>query len=184
MATDQYRTLHQFYTHEETHTSGQHSGNGPEEHNKSTTPKLPQHEKQLRLSTMASTLGTHKKLRTISFILGNEQYTSTAQGKLMTPKRATGKSDRFFGVARIMKWTDSTHNNQSQTENSATIQTIAPVFRQRQFEGQLCHATTTPTSYLHSTEIPKNKRAPSLHSISRIRSHKRNQSLQIHQPLI
>jgi hypothetical protein len=60
MATDQYRTLHQFYTHEDTHTSGQHSGNGPEKHNKSTTPKLPQHEKQLRLSTMASTLGTHK----------------------------------------------------------------------------------------------------------------------------
>jgi hypothetical protein len=109
MATDQYRALHQFLQHDKTYTSGQHPGSGPEEHNKSTTHTSPikKKKKKLLLSTMASTLGTHK-LRTVFFHFGEWTTYVDHTRETNDTKKTTEKSDRFFGMIGIMKWTNST----------------------------------------------------------------------------
>ena len=102
MATDQYRALHQFLQHDKTYTSEQYPGSGPEEHNKSTTQTSPIKKKQLLLSTMASTLGTHK-LRTVFFHFGEWTTYVDHTRETNDTKKTTEKSDRFFGMIGIMK---------------------------------------------------------------------------------
>ena len=75
--------------------------------------KNKKNKKQLLLSTMASTLDTHKLRTVFFFILGNEQHTSTTQGKLMTPKRQRKNRTVFSEWSEL--WSEQTSTQQPNT---------------------------------------------------------------------